>query len=160
MRQLKGSGRTIDAGTGRIEQVREQQSARDAGAVLRSPLAGQLALRVYQDGRAAAMTLLGAAMLLGLIMMLHAVQGEGLAVTASKLDRWLAGSLPISALLVFFFSLGRGTPWFAGILATLLAFLVPGLPAWSRLVLVLVLSVALGVADLLTRRAVALREQP
>lgn len=158
----RGGGRVETRVSGR-QVIVEQDTFRNGTGpqseprLVLSPLVGQLALRLYRDFVAAVMTIFGAAMLLGLVMMLSALQGQGLNVGADKLGRWLANALPLSALLVFFFSHKRDTPWFAGILAALVAFLLPGMAAWVRLVLLVVLSLVFGAADMLMRRQVMRR---
>lgn len=108
--------------------------------------------RLKSDFMAAILTLCIAAMCLGVTVLYFAILSQPLILSPAKSIRWFQVVLPIGAFLVFVFSYFRAMPWFAGILASLIASQVPGLSIVVRVIIMVLLSVIFGVLDWLIRR--------
>ncbi|MCD0174705.1 hypothetical protein IHN32_01890 [Deinococcus sp. 14RED07] len=114
------------------------------------PAGSVMLRRARLDAVAGVITLGAAAMCLGAAVMFFCLTGQDMQVTSGKLSRWFAASLPLGAILVFAGSAARGTPWFAGIMAGLVAWLLPLSPA-ARLAAFLALCVVFGATDIHAR---------
>lgn len=144
------SGQEVERTGGMIDR-RNLQEGTGPQYITVSPLVGVLLQRARMDFFASLLTLAASAMCLGLAFMYFDLLGMPMAFALNKMHRWLAASLPIGAIIVFAVSFTRMTPWFAGILAGLVASLVPAVGSGTRLVLVVVLSVVFGAADAFVR---------
>lgn len=138
------SGRDIDQTGKPLSRGTEEEPPLRAAP---SPLFSALLNRAKLDFLASLLTLIAAAMCLGVALMFFGIRGQVVHLEVGKLERWVSASLPIGAIFVFGLSYRRMTPWFAGILAALMASLVPGMSISMQLILVVLLSVAFGTVD-------------
>lgn len=108
--------------------------------------------RIKSDFIAVLLTICVVAICLGSTILYFAMLNQALILSPEKSLRWFQSALPISAFLVFILSYLRAMPWFAGILASLVASQVPGLGLIERVLIMLALSIVFGIIDWFVRK--------
>jgi len=111
-----------------------------------------LLARLRIDLLAALATLVLSSALLGMVVWWFAGLHITLDASPAKLDRWTQASLPVATMLVFLLTFKRFTPWFSGILASVILWVLPGVSLLVRLPVFVVLCVLLGLLDVYARR--------
>jgi len=111
-----------------------------------------LLARLRIDLLAALATLLLSSALLGLVVWWFAGLHITLDASPAKLDRWTQASLPVATMLVFLLTFKRFTPWFSGILASVVLWVLPGVSLLVRLPVFVVLCAVLGLLDMYARQ--------
>lgn len=108
--------------------------------------------RLKLDLIAAVLTLCVAAMCLGGAVLYFAILSQPFTLSPEKSMRWFQATLSMSAFFIFILSYFQAMPWFAGVLAGLIASQVPGLSLVVRIIIMVVLSMIFGSLDWLIRR--------
>lgn len=113
-------------------------------------LAELMRSRLRLDFIAGLLTVVAAVTVLGVPLLHFALTGQDMSLPLAKLNRWVAAAFPLGAFLVFGLSFVRRTPWFPGIFAGVLVWILP-VPAPWRLAAFLALCLVLGQLDVWTR---------